>query len=167
MTTTEPATGPVGIRHHMTTARILTVKNGTGQPPRIAALALTPGLYLARGHRYCPVILTVDEHEWFTTCEDDVDWPASCPHRPHWAWRLITTAGLELSPFAFEQPVAAVRAAAADLARLPIPWTDTNPGRQRAAVLGFVRDQALDILRRFDRGAYTTAHATPGEREAA
>ncbi len=35
----------------MTTTQILTLTDRTGLPQRVATLALTPGLHLARGHR--------------------------------------------------------------------------------------------------------------------
>jgi len=138
-----------------------------GRPRRIAGLRLAPGLYLTRGPRYCPDRLSIDESDWYSVCEDLFDWPASCPHRPRWAWHITSAAGLLVYEAGFTQPVAAVRAAAADLAALPFTWTDPDPARQLAALTGEVRAAARDIVVRLINGGYTPDGETVRTGEAA
>lgn len=108
------------------TARVLATADGR----RVPALRLAGGLYATRGDRgaYCL-------------------WGAGGGWGP---WRLLTGGGVWVygARVAFDAPLADLRAAAAELALLPVPWEHGGEAELKAALAGDTRYAARKILSR-------------------
>lgn len=119
-------------------ARVVLAADGR----RVPAVELAPGLYAALCDACCP-----------------------CETGP---WRLITGGGVWVAAFAFDVPLPVLRAAAAELAGLPVPWhrseaevraaLDADPG---------ARERARAVLRRLTGLAWAVFVGDPDPSRAA